>query len=588
MSKAFSIIVPVYNVKKYIRQCIESIQNQTFKDFEAIFIDDCGNDDSIKTVEVFAKNDERIKIIHHDKNLGLSAARNTGLRAATGEYILCVDSDDWIENDCLEKIYTAFKLHNTNSIIFNGYKYYENRKKKDKGTLLQTHKGYFTFTPYNICKGSDFSWIKAYKRTSIIDNSIEWPVGLTFEDAEFYFKYFSRNPNTYIIDDCLYNYRERKGSIVTSGREGNVKLEDIFQVVRNIKDYYIEKGLYDRYKPALLELVGSRISLCRKIKNSYEKTVQLAKEILSEFDIKNNYVELKKTSSPIFSIIVPVYNVQNYIAQCIKSIQNQTFYDFEILVVDDCGTDCSMDIVKKFALDDARIKIIKHDRNLGLGAARNTGLENSTGEYILCVDSDDWLLPNCLQEVYKKFQELGLDSIWYKANIFWEEQKKMTDMFIFKYFASYPERLLHLDDTNLTAFPLYSWNKAYRRRMLINNNIRWAEGICFEDVEFFFKTFIKTKDIYIIDKPLYVYRRREDSIIGDSTRNIEKASDLYKAAENVYAYLKESNYFKMYRNAFLKYAADVINMYRAYPETNKKLQPRIKTFLRNIDFPNSY
>ena len=118
MSKAFSIIVPVYNVKKYIRQCIESIQNQTFKDFEAIFIDDCGNDDSIKTVEVFAKNDERIKIIHHDKNLGLSAARNTGLRAATGEYILCVDSDDWIENDCLEKIYTAFKILPSLLIIF--------------------------------------------------------------------------------------------------------------------------------------------------------------------------------------------------------------------------------------------------------------------------------------------------------------------------------------------------------------------------------------------------------------------------------------------------------------------------------------
>ena len=514
MSKAFSIIVPVYNVKKYIRQCIESIQNQTFKDFEAIFIDDCGNDDSIKTVEVFAKNDERIKIIHHDKNLGLSAARNTGLRAAIGEYILCVDSDDWIENDCLEKIYTAFKLHNTNSIIFNGYKYYENRKKKDKGTLLQTHKGYFTFTPYNICKGSDFSWIKAYKRTSIIDNSIEWPVGLTFEDAEFYFKYFSRNPNTYIIDDCLYNYRERKGSIVTSGREGDVKLEDIFQVVRNIKDYYIEKGLYDRYKPALLELVGSRISLCRKIKNNYEKTVQLAKEILSEFDIKNNYVELKKTSSPIFSIIVPVYNVQNYIAQCIKSIQNQTFYDFEILVVDDCGTDCSMDIVKKFALDDARIKIIKHDRNLGLGAARNTGLDNATGEYVYYLDADDFIEDNTLELLYKEADETETDIVgceWFLS--FNKNERHMVQPKV-----SSGEELFIKMARGVIRWNL--WLFMVKRSLYEDNNIRFIDKMNMgEDMMVMMKLALYSNKVSILNIPLYHYiQTKSDSL----TRNWSK------------------------------------------------------------------
>jgi len=87
----FSIIVPIYKVEKYIKQCMQSILNQTYKDFEVICVDDCGKDNSMKIVEKMAQNDNRIIILHHDKNKGLSAARNTGFEIAKGEYTLFVD-----------------------------------------------------------------------------------------------------------------------------------------------------------------------------------------------------------------------------------------------------------------------------------------------------------------------------------------------------------------------------------------------------------------------------------------------------------------------------------------------------------------
>ncbi len=586
--KIFSIIVPVYNVEKYIKQCVESILNQTYTNFEVIFIDDKGNDKSIDIIKKYAKTDKRIKILTHDRNKGLSASRNTGLKASIGKYILCVDSDDWLESNCLQKIYDAFQYAKTESIWFNSYKFDDNTQKRIENIEEKQKRGYLTITPQNICNCSDYTWTKAYTRESIVKYHLNWPEGLTFEDAEFYFKYFTFNPNTFVLEECLYNYRQRQGSIVTNAQKGNVKIEDIYQIVKNIVDFYIKQNLFTKYKKAILQLVGNRINLCKQAVNNYEKSLKLSKDLISYINFPKNFEECKITDKPIFSVIVPVYNVEKYVKQCIKSIQNQSFFNFEIIVIDDCGKDNSMKIVEELSKNDNRIRIIKHKKNLGLGAARNTGLENSLGEYIVCVDSDDWLLPNCLEELYSTFNKTGLDCIWYKANVYWEEHHKYSTMFFFKYFDIHPQRHIKLDNNNLTKFPLYSWNKAYRKNLLTANNIKWPEGILFEDVEFYFKTHICSPNIYILNKALYMYRRRETSIIGDCTKNAEKAKDLFKATYNVYQYLNKNNLMNEYSKSFLKYVGDVINMFRQYPETQKQLYPTIKQFLSDINFPEEY
>jgi glycosyltransferase involved in cell wall biosynthesis len=101
-----SVIVPVYNVSEYIERCWDSIRNQTYKNIEVLFVDDCGTDDSVAKLEGYLAAEDTVdaRILHHSRNRGLSAARNTGLEAATGEYVYFLDSDDDVTEDCIESL----------------------------------------------------------------------------------------------------------------------------------------------------------------------------------------------------------------------------------------------------------------------------------------------------------------------------------------------------------------------------------------------------------------------------------------------------------------------------------------------------
>ena len=582
MAPIFSIIIPVYKVEKYIDECITSVINQSFGDFEAICVDDCGEDKSVEIIQKYAKKDSRIKVLKHDKNRGLSAARNTALKASTGKYIVCLDSDDWLEKDCLKILLEEFQSKQVECVLFDGYKYDDRNQVRMLDKICNNKSGYLEVTPNNICNITDYSWIKAYTRRSIVDNDIWWPEGLTFEDGEFHMEYFALTNKIYVSDACLINYRIREGSIVTVARTGNVHLDHIYQIVKNVRKFYIARGLYKKYKQAVLELCAKRINTCRQVAKNYEKSIPMSNQIIKDFGFPQEFAEYKN-DNPEVSVVIPFYNVEKYVEQCIQSVQGQSFNDIEIICVDDCGHDGTRKIVEKLAQQDKRIKIITHDKNRGLGGARNTGLREAKGKYVFFVDSDDYITPDCVETVIEKFKQKHVDTVWFKANIWWEEINKMTDMWIFKYYADYPQGPLTLNDDNLIEFPLYSWNKAYKRDFLIKNKLDWRENVYFEDVEFYFKTFTKSKDIYIINKPLYVYRRRSDSIIGECIKDARKAEHLFNVTENVYKYLTENNLFEEYKNSFYRYACDTVKMFRSYPNTQKKLYPRIQKFLEKIN-----
>ena len=247
------------------------------------------------------------------------------------------------------------------------------------------------------------------------------------------------------------------------------------------------------------------------------------------------------------------------------------------------------DYIEKLAQNDSRIKIVYHEKNRGLGGARNTGLKEATGDYIFFLDSDDWLQNNCVQEVLNIFKELDLDTVWFKPNVYWEESQQKTDISpMFPYYAQCKGGYEILDENNLINYPLYSWNKAYKREFLIKNNLKWRENVYFEDVEFYFQTFIKSPEIYIINKPLYNYRRRDDSIISSATREIEKAKDLYYVTAEVYKYLKKENLLKKYKKAYAKYVVDALNMFVAFSDTYEKLMPIMQNFLKEINYPEDF
>ena len=109
-------------------------------------------------------------------------------------------------------------------------------------------------------------------------------------------------------------------------------------------------------------------------------------------------------NSPYFSIIVPMYNAEKYIRICVNSILMQTFQDFELIIVDDCSTDNSYNICRELYGNNEKIHLFRHEKNQGPGIARNLGMENSRGEYIFFIDSDDAIIPNALEKLHKATQ----------------------------------------------------------------------------------------------------------------------------------------------------------------------------------------
>lgn len=227
----------------------------------------------------------------------------------------------------------------------------------------------------------------------------------------------------------------------------------------------------------------------------------------------------------ILSIIVPVYNVENYIKDCIQSLLAQSLQDIEIIVVDDGSLDNSIEKVKEF--NDERIKIVRKE-NGGLSSARNEGLKIAQGEYIAFVDSDDYI---CLENAYEEMCTIAKrnnsdivmgDALWYysdKKNHIMNKNKLNS----FKSSMTGEEFFVKCLKNNIIYAPV--WLNIYKRRLLFENKLLFKEGIYHEDEEFTPRVLIKAKNISVYKNTFYVYRQREGSITN-SKINIKKGLDI--------------------------------------------------------------
>ena len=294
----FSIIVPIYNVEKYIEKCLVSIQKQTFTDFEVICVDDCGKDNSISIVNTFINNDSRFKLIKHVTNKGLSATRNTGIKNSTGEYLVFVDSDDWIEPILLEKLHRAFETKNVDCIWYNAKIIIEKTNTwqplfSPKVFLL--NEGYMIIKPEKIAKFPDFAWNKAYKKSIWENLDLKFEDGLFFEDAELYLKIFTNITKIYYFNTPLYNYRLRESSIVTGATGQDKKYIDMFFIIQKHYDYLIETGKFEEYKKYLLQIFLDRFRAVL-IKGQHDFIIELASKTLNYINFPEKYEDLKNNN----------------------------------------------------------------------------------------------------------------------------------------------------------------------------------------------------------------------------------------------------------------------------------------------------
>ena len=245
---------------------------------------------------------------------------------------------------------------------------------------------------------------------------------------------------------------------------------------------------------------------------------------------KANEEKIENNISPKVSIIVPIYNVEKYLRQCLDSIVNQTLKDIEIILVDDGSTDSCPSICDEYASKDKRIIVI-HKENAGLGAAYNTGLDIAKGDYIGFVESDDWIESNMYEELYNKAVETGVDVVKSLYTRAFENDKFIV---VNKFVTSkYCNQIV--DDAKKVP-EIYSghvshWSAIYKRELIFENNIRFAEteGASCQDVSFAFLAYFYAKSAFILEKSFYNYR--EESEGSSRTKGFKIALSSLKMRE---------------------------------------------------------
>lgn len=262
-----SVIIPVYNVEKYLSQCLESVIYQSFSNLEIILVDDCGNDNSLKIAQEYKNKDKRIILLHHKKNLELAAARNTGLKNATGDFIFFLDSDDYLDADALKNAYLEIKESNSDIVITKTIPFKDedvskslNERLKDMEEWFESKtQEYFKITKenfeYAISNFPTVSWGKLFNSSFLKENNLFFVnKNIVHEDKGFFIKFMSRLPKIATIESVGVYYRLRKESLTyeiynnkTHKRKINLRIsiQDALNYIKSNSSKEDKKIFYD-------------------------------------------------------------------------------------------------------------------------------------------------------------------------------------------------------------------------------------------------------------------------------------------------------------------------------------------------------
>ena len=500
-SKALiSIIVPIYNVEEYLLECLDSIQKQTYQKFECIMVNDGSTDNSKQIAEDFL-SDSRFKLINQSHQ-GVSVARNTAIKylSANSSFVSFVDSDDYIHSTFLEKMTAQIEegvdiIEGLFEHYHDGNIYYFPQSGPYKVVLETTVEKLEQLVLEKIRNSNGGKLI----RRKMLHGSL-FPEGWIFEDLAVVPEFVTSSNKWVKIQETVYTYRIRENSIITSSF--SEKDLDVFKVFEKFDRFFKDESRNIKIWVEKLKLLHINYR-SEKVPTQYIERYQKEKEkILSQIE------EYEK--GEMISIIVPIYNVENYLRHCLDSIQNQTYQNFECLLINDGSPDNSAGICREYVSKDSRFRYFEKE-NGGVSSARNLGIERSKGQYITFIDSNDWVDSDYLELLYMKINEYNAD-----LAVLTYKQYSMNDGCFYlhvweqDYYEKYytgNELLNSLPDLESydSTFNV-SWGKLFKRNFLETATFN-EQRIMGEDLEFNFKIFLQIKSCIYLNKALYNFRQ---------------------------------------------------------------------------------
>lgn len=571
-----SVIIPVYNTENYLKKCLDSVLAQTLKEIEIICVDDGSTDKSLDIVKRYQEIDNRF-IILKQNNQFAGAARNNGLKIARGEYIAFLDADDFYVTNALEQLYEKAKRYKLDFI--KGRFYYLNDKNNDIYESDYSKKNcvkseltnriiQFIEAPEQFIYIADVPWNGLYKRSFLRDNDIKFNNLRCVNDHSFFIECLLAKSKFMVTDVYVNYYRvgQNDSLIVKKAKYFNCQIES-YNIVKKLLQKY---NVSEKYKQIILSrelnaIFGwyEKLKEDQKYYNEREKLIysflkdynesDVGYTFLQNFVYKEAYYKLKnqlyrnyiQDKNIMVSIIVPVYNTQAYIEECLNSLICQTYKNIEIICVDDASKDNSANVLKEFSKKDNRIKLVFHSINKHQGGARNSGINIARGKYVWFVDSDDFIDNNAVEILVNKMEELNdVDVLCFNATAFSNDNKEIV-IEEGSIVRNWPinKKISIPKDASLLPDNIEGSSVTYFSKADFIDKFRFRENVVFEDADFSFRVFTSNANFYIINYAPYHRRISDTSTTGHNAagKNLSCIIGRILAAQEIFYTIKQNN-----------------------------------------------
>ena len=577
-----SVIIPVYNTEKYLRQCLDSVVNQTLKDIEIICINDGSTDNSLEILNEYANRDSRFVILQQE-NAGASFARNSGLRNVRAKYFAFMDADDFYPaNEVLQSLYNT--CENEGTLVCGGSLSFCDAK----GNSIKNNFQESYFIKNQLINFIDYQYDYYYHRfiynfSLLKNNNLYFPDFIRYQDPPWFIKYMAYAEKFYAIKDIVYCYR--------TGHKPYTSELNFIQAVAIAKGLKVsfeltKKYAYETLTAKIVERINNN-SFTALFKNKVQENSDI------EYVLKDTLSSLKQdtkfffndfwiayTKYPKVSVIIPVYNTEKYLRQCLNSVVNQTLKDIEIICINDGSTDNSLQVLNEYASKDSRIIVINQN-NSGLGAARNSGLKVAKGHYIGFVDSDDWIDLNYYETLYnegiKNNAILVRTSYFHEYKNHQEKEKVLSGLFERKKLKKESPCL------NVNEHTVVVWNAIYRRKYLFENNIENFDTSYrhYEDVYWTARATYFSKKTIMEDSVYYHYRSNKTGLGTISVVSLPPTiNSLIQCNKNTTEFINsveynsQQDYITAYKRCLWRYD-DHFRKYLKFDEFKKDMQKRL-------------
>lgn len=560
-----SVIVPFFNAELYLQKCLDSLATQTFDAFEVICVNDGSTDASYEIATKLAEQFDDFVLL--DKtNTGYGHSINCGFKLASGRYVLIVESDDFIAENMLQDLYELAVQHHVDIVKSCMFKYWQTENKEkivymnSNGRLCGVIASVEDKSMLMLEQSS--VWSMLIKRDFLESNDVRMPEtpGASFQDNAFFVHAIAAAKNIYCTSEAYYYYRQ-------SNADSSVHNKDKY--LEHIKAYeYAEKMLRDNDLHSFLP------ALCRKAFTSFvwrlgilhpklkERAIPLYREFMLRLYEEGFFkpemfpgVTLRKAKmlmhwpnlfletvrraerSCKVSVILPVYNAEKHLANCLDSALAQDLQDIEVICVDDGSTDSSTQILQEYEQKDNRLRLVRQE-NAGSGAARNKGLDLAYGEFVAFLDADDYYTtPSSLRLLYEAAKEnktliAGGGTIYDKQG---------------DYVKPPSNEKFYFNKSGKMAYSSYQYDFGFHRfifsRDLIQaHNLRFPDYRRFQDPPFFIYAMHHADFFYALNVDVYTYRTR----LGTYSWTPERLASAFEAIRETLLFSEEHNYTELH------------------------------------------